>query len=128
MESALFFSAAPLAGRLFDLLEAAVRPRHPSMTVNVQRSQVTFCDPSSFCWCSLPRNRRPGPETGLMVSFGFDQRIDDPRIFQAVEPYPNRWTHHVLLTAPEAVDEQLLTWLDMSHHFRCVACLRRKKG
>ena len=49
MESALFFSAAPLAGRLFDRLEAAVRPRHPSMTVNVQRSQVTFCDPSPFC-------------------------------------------------------------------------------
>ena len=117
MESALFFSAAPLAGHLFDLLEAAVRPRHPSMTVNVQKSQVTFCDPNPFCWCSLPRSRKPGPETGLMISFGFDQRIDDPRIFQAVEPYPNRWTHHVLLSREAQIDDELMGFLQEAFAF-----------
>ena len=37
--------------------------------------------------------------------------MEHPRILQAVEPYPGRWTHHLLLTAPEDVDGLLAAWL-----------------
>lgn len=29
----------------------------------------------------------------------------------AVEPYPNRWTHHVLISAPEEIDDELMGWI-----------------
>ena len=43
--------------------------------------------------------------------------MEDPRIAVAVEPYPNRWTHHVLVSRPEEVDEKLLSWLQEAYTF-----------
>ena len=43
--------------------------------------------------------------------------MEDPRIAVAVEPYPRRWTHHVLLSRPEEVDGQLLDWLREAYVF-----------
>ena len=51
------------------------------------------------------------------MTFGLARRLDDPRIAQAVEPYPNRWTHHVLVQTPEEVDETLLRWIDEAYWF-----------
>ena len=39
-----------------------------------------------------------------MATLGLGRRVEHPRILQAVERYPGRWTHHLLLTAPEDVD------------------------
>ena len=27
------------------------------------------------------------------------------------EPYPNRWTHHVMIGSAEEIDQELLGWL-----------------
>lgn len=45
------------------------------------------------------------------------RRLENPRIVQAAEPYPGRWTHHVLLEKPEDVDEELMDWLDLAYGF-----------
>lgn len=67
---------------------------------------------------SLPFRRAKGwPECCLIVSFGLCCRLDSPRIVQAVEPYPNRWTHHVLVTQCAEVDAELLAWLDEAYRF-----------
>ena len=41
----------------------------------------------------------------------------DPRIAQATEPYPGRWTHHLLVSTPEDLDGQLLAWLQEAYAF-----------
>ena len=40
-----------------------------------------------------------------------------PRVVAASEPYPGRWTHHLLLTAPEDVDGLLAAWLAEAYRF-----------
>ena len=39
-----------------------------------------------------------------------NRRVSD-RIDAAVEAYPNRWTHHVMIGTVEEVDEELLSWI-----------------
>ena len=34
-----------------------------------------------------------------------------PRVVAASEPYPGRWTHHVLVTEADQIDEELMGWL-----------------
>ena len=34
-----------------------------------------------------------------------------------MEPYPNRWTHHVLVTREEELDGELLGWLEEAYEF-----------
>ena len=40
------------------------------------------------------------------MSFGLAYHKESPRIAVAVEPYPQRWTHHVIVTAPEDIDDE----------------------
>ena len=117
-DPALFFDGAPEGFALYAELERRMLAAHPQVTVKVQKTQITFSARFGFAWFWLPDRRVKGrPEAKLMVSFGLDHRVESPRIFAAVEPYPNRWTHHLLLTAPAEIDRQLLDWLQEAYWF-----------
>ena len=51
------------------------------------------------------------PEVYIVVTFGLGYRARFPRIDAAVEPYPGRWTHHVLLSGTGEVDDELIGWV-----------------
>ena len=103
---------------VYEALEQALCARWPDTGVRVQKSQIAFFDRHGYAWASLPVRRRRGwPERCLVVTFGGHSRVEDPRIAVATEPYPNRWTHHVLVTRPEDIDAQLLEWIRLSHDF-----------
>lgn len=104
----------PVYARLREQLEAA----YPNLGIRVGKSQISFRNRYGFAAASLPWRRVKGwPAEYLLVTFGLARRLDDPRIAQAVEPYPNRWTHHVLVQTPEEVDETLLRWIDEAYWF-----------
>ena len=52
-----------------------------------------------------------------MLTFGLGERLDSSRLYQTVEPYPGRWTHHLFLARPEEVDGELQGWLADSYRF-----------
>ena len=90
--------------------------RLPQTAVRVQKSQISFYGRHLFAAASVPVRRKKGwPEHCLMVTFGLFDRLESPRIAVAVEPYPNRWTHHVLVTGEEELDEELLGWLEAAY-------------
>ena len=51
------------------------------------------------------------------MTFGLGARLDSSRIAVAVEPYSNRWTHHVLVSREEEIDPELLGWLQEAYTF-----------
>lgn len=90
----------------------------PDAAVKVQKSQISFYGRHLFAAVSLPlRRKKTWPEECIIVTFGLGAKVEDPRIAVAVEPYPNRWTHHVLVSRPEEVDEKLLSWLQEAYTF-----------
>ncbi len=99
---------------LFDRLEAAL----PLASVKVQKSQISFYGRHLFAAVSLPgRRKKDWPEQFLLVTFGLARKLDSPRIAVAVEPYPNRWTHHVIVERAEQIDQQLLDWIMEAYDF-----------
>ena len=81
-------------------------------TVKVQKSQISFYGRHLFAAASLPvRRRKDWPKMCLMVTGGLPYRLDSPRVVAASEPYPGRWTHHVLVTEADQIDEELMGWL-----------------
>lgn len=54
------------------------------------------------------RKAKERPAVYIVVTFGLGYKVESPRIDVAVEPYPNRWTHHVLISSPEELDEELM--------------------
>ena len=116
-----YFNGKPLELTLYQTLYAAMDERMPESKVNVQKSQISFYDRHLYGAASLPvRRKKSWPEHCLLVTFGLAYRLEGPRIAVAVEPYPNRWTHHVVVSREEEIDGQLLSWLQEARDFaRC---------
>lgn len=107
-----YFDGRPLELSLYEALFAALDAALPQAAVKVQKSQISFYGRHLFASASLPvRRKKTWPEHCILVTFGLSHRVEDPRIAVAVEPYPNRWTHHVVVDKPEQIDSRLLSWL-----------------
>ena len=123
----LFFDGKPAEFSLYAALEEALLEQCPETVVRVQRTQISFYGKHGFGSAALPyRRKKDWPKNCLIVSFGLDHPVQSPRIFSAVEPYPQRWTHHVLISSPEEIDDELLSWLKEAFLFSETKGRRRK--
>lgn len=112
-----FLGGAPRRIGLFEAVEAAISACGES-GMSVQTSQISWGNPKKFAFLSLPvRIARERPEGCLVLTFGLGARVEHPRIGESVEPYPGRWTHHVVLTEPDDVDEDVRGWLLAAYEF-----------
>lgn len=117
-EEITFFEKMPSMLSVYQALRDQLVKRCPELQIKVSKTQISFRNRHIFAMASLPFRRAKGwPECCLIVSFGLCCRLDSPRIVQAVEPYPNRWTHHVLVTQCAEIDAELLAWLDEAYRF-----------
>lgn len=111
LDAEALFRRNPVDLECFHALAAAVAARWSEASLKVHRTQISFCDPRPFCYAWV-RARR------FYVTFGLDMPIENPRINMVVEPYPNRWTHHVAVSEPNQIDDQLLDWIDLARRFK----------
>src|SRR5699024_10490838 len=98
-----FLGGEPGKIALFEAYEAAVLACGES-TRKVTKTQISWGNPYLFAMLSHPRRAADRKAGALLATFGLNRRLDSPRILQAVEPYPGRWTHHLLLSRPEEAD------------------------
>ena len=113
-----YFSASPTEQALYEMLVRQMDTCMPEVSVKVQKSQISFYDRHLFAAASIPlRRKKNWPNTCLLVTFGLSHRVEDPRISVAVGPYPNRWTHHVLISESDQIDAQLMAWLEEARTF-----------
>lgn len=107
-----FFDRRPDALPIYEAFACRVMQEIPEVRIKVQKSQISFYTRHLFACISFAavRKARERPPVWLVVTLGLARRLDTPRVDAAVEPYPGRWTHHFLLSAPEEVDDELLEW------------------
>lgn len=113
-----YFDGRPVEISLYQRLFEAMEGTFPDASVKVQKSQISFYCPKLFAAASIPvRRKKDWPQECLLVTFGLERQLVSPRIAVAVEPYPNRWTHHVVVSRPEEIDGELLGWLAQAYQF-----------
>ena len=85
----------------------------------MQKTHIAFSTRHNFAFVSfLPvRRAKERPENYIVVTFGLGHPIESPRIDAATEPYPNRWTHHVLISGEEEIDDELMGWVKEAGRF-----------
>ncbi|SMG12073.1 hypothetical protein SAMN06295981_0635 [Corynebacterium pollutisoli] len=113
-----YFGARDAELALYDAFESAVLERWPDTRITVHRTQVSFYNRYLFAVASLPYRRMNGwPEHCLVITFGVTDQLTSPRIAVATEPYPRRWTHHVVVSRPEEIDDELMGWVGQAWTF-----------
>jgi predicted transport protein len=103
---------------LFEYLKEVLFERMDPIGISVQKSQIAFRSRRSFAYVWLPiRPMRNRPNLYIILSFGLDHLISSPRIVEAAEVRPNRWTHHLIISKCSEIDEEVLNWLDQAFQF-----------
>lgn len=121
MEPAFIIAKEPRALPIYKALEEALLAAHPDVGVKEHKTQVTFSNRYGFAFASLPHRKMKGwPEVCLVLSLGLGYRLESPRVAVAANPYPRRWTNHILLAAPEDVDEELMGFVQEAWEFALV--------
>lgn len=113
-EDILFFFGERLnALPMYERLEELVFGQIPDVRIKVAKTQITFANKRGFAFVSFNpcRKAKERPETWMTVTFGLDYRKESPRIDVVTEPYPGRWTHHVMVGNAEEIDEELIGWI-----------------
>lgn len=118
----LCFDKQRAALPMYEAFEQVLFERLPDTRMKVQKTQISFYNKHQFCCVSFLRVRKKKelPDPYLVVTFGLEHEVQSPRIAVATEPYPNRWTHHVVLASPLEVDDELMCWVEEAAAFSAV--------
>ena len=108
-----FFEGKQEALALYEVFEQKLFEEIGDVKVKVQKTQISFSNKYNFAFVSfLPtRKAKDRPKVYIVITFGLRYHLESPRIDVAPEPYPNRWTHHVLVSSEAEIDEELMGWV-----------------
>ena len=122
-----FFGERMEALPIYERLENAILTRIPDVKIKVAKTQITFANKRGFAFVSFNpcRKAKDRPAVWMTVTFGLGCRKESPRIDVATEPYPGRWTHHVMVGSVEEIDEELLSWIQEAAEFANVKGRRK---
>ena len=115
----LFFEQQPEALPLYEAFADAVIRQYPDTKVKVQKSQISFSNRYMFACVSFVRvkKKKELPDPYLVVTLGMSYPLESSRVAVKTEPYPGRWTTHIVLGDEKEVDGELLKWVAEAYDF-----------
>ena len=115
----LFFSEHPAALPLYRTLEETLFALFPEAQRRVQKTQITFFHRHVFACVSFARvlRKKDQPEGSLVLTLGLPYPLTSARVAVQTEPYPGRWTCHLVLRGAEELDGELTGWLREAYGF-----------
>ena len=118
-DTLFFFGEHMDALPIYERLEERTLTRIPDVKIKVAKTLITFAKRYGFAFVSFNpcRKAKDRPAVWMTVTFGLGYRKKSPRIDVATEPYPGRWTHHVMVGSADEIDEELLNWIQEAADF-----------
>lgn len=119
IDTLLFFNEHPEALPIYDHLEEAILRRFPVVNKRIQKTQISFSNRHLFACVSFARVKRKAelPDPFLVVTLGLPDPLESERVAVQSEPYPGRWTTHIVVGSIEEIDAELLTWIRQAYDF-----------
>lgn len=112
-DTLFFFDAHRDALPLYETLESRLLDEIEDVRIKVQKTQISFYNRHMFACVSFAkvRKKKDLPSPYLVVTVGLNRRLESSRVEIAVQPYPNRWTHHLIVSDKSEIDGELMAWL-----------------
>lgn len=92
---------------------------YADVTIRVQKTQMTFSNRYVFACVSFAKVKKKAelPAEYIIITLGLPKPLDSDRIAIKTEPYPGRWTHHIVIALKEELDDELFSWVRMACDF-----------
>ena len=119
VDTLMFFDRHMDVLPLYQAFEEILFDSFPAVNKRVQKTQITFSNRHVFACVSFARVKRKAelPMRYMVITLGLPAPLDSERIAVKTEPYPGRWTHHIVVSTPEELDEELLSWIITAYTF-----------
>lgn len=114
-----FFDKRPEMYDLYESLESAITESYPSVNIKVQKTQITFSNRRVFACISFmrPLKKSELPSSYFVITLGLSYPLDSARAAVKTEPYPGRWTTHIIISSQEELNEELYDWIRQAYEF-----------
>jgi hypothetical protein len=119
MDTLMFFDQHMDILPLYQAFEELLSDSFSVVNKRVQKTQITFSNRHVFACVSFARVKRKAelPMRYMVITLGLPAPLDSERVAVKTEPYPGRWTHHFVVSTPEELDEELLSWIKTAYTF-----------
>ena len=118
MDDCLFFNEEPRALPLYEAVRDYICKEFENVKIKVQKTQISFSNRYGFAFVSLPFRKVKGrPDVYIILTLGLNRRLVHPRIAEATEPYPERWTHHIIIQNENEIDFEIKEWINEAYTF-----------
>ena len=118
-ETLLFFDGHPDALAMYQHFEERLYEAFPQTNKRVQKTQITFFNRHVFPCVSFARVRRKAelPNPYIVVTLGLPYPLESDRVAVKCEPYPGRWTTHIVIGDADELDDELFFWVGQAYGF-----------
>ncbi len=118
-DTVLFFDKAPSALPIYEAFETKVHALFPAAHKSVRKTQITFSNRHVFACVSFARVKRKAalPDPYIVVTLGLPYPLDSDRVAVKTEPYPGRWTTHIVIGDAGEIDDELVSWIRQAYVF-----------
>lgn len=106
-----FFAGRPGAQALFNTVRKYIESIG-SVTIEPMKTQIAFGAKRKFAWVWLPQTWiKKQPENSIVLTISLNRWVLHPRIKESNEPYPGRWTHHIVIEKESDFGVDVNEWL-----------------
>ena len=119
IETLQFFDKQPAAWPLYEAFETMLYEQFPDAHKRVQKTQITFYNRHVFACASFTRVKRKAelPDPYLVITLGLPYPLESARVAVKCEPYPGRWTTHIVIGDVDEIDGELIEWVRQAFGF-----------
>ncbi len=115
----VFFDKYPDAVPIYLRFEEIIFSVFPDVNKRVQKTQITFSNRHVFACVSFARVKKKAelPNPYIVITLGLSYPLESERVAVKTEPYPGRWTTHIVVGSADEVDEELIGWVRQAYAF-----------
>ncbi len=115
----MFFGQQPEIIPVYEALAGKIFAAHPDTKIKVSKSQISFYNHHLYACVSFARVKKKKElrSNWFVLTLGLNHPLESDRVAVKTEPYPGRWTTHLVISAEADLDEELFVWIQQAYDF-----------
>lgn len=115
----IFFDQHQTVLSLYEAFAGKLTEQFPGTKMRVQKTQITFSGRHVYACVSFLRVKKKAelPASFFVLTLGLPYPLESSRVAAKTEPYPGRWTTHIVISKLSDLDEELFAWVEQAYLF-----------
>ena len=118
-DTMMFFDGHREVFPIYESFENMLLQLYPQTKIKVQKTQITFSNRHVFACVSFmrPKKKSELPASYFVLTLGLSYPLESERVAAKTEPYPGRWTTHIVISDESELNQELLEWVKQAYEF-----------